>query len=452
MDEKSRFVGCCLDSLGYSAKTIKHRKRVYSYIGKGIKVFEKHGYAIHTYCDAIASPFDEDNFNVVLKTNIVFDIQGTLVAVTNEEHVPPGFAFLWAVIARFVDESFVNQITVNDFLNSPVFQNLSGHLGRFVCGRKYYTHMNSHWETILSRGVHIGRYKTSFACILNMGILPEVFESRDRQGWPPAETVMALKSTTSYLFPAEKDDDNVWEIRQTEAEQVLVNSLNNTQLKVLVLLRMICNSELGQISPKMDSYLMKNIVFWMAESCPESVFRPEYLLFLLMTSITMLYNGIKLGRIPCYLNPKRNLAFGLDIETKYRLLQKLTQLQQEKACMVLRVEKLKHVMLAKFASPEKVLSYQGQRDQIEIMVLMLNLIRTATNRISKDYERYTSLLEENETVEEVLYKLEQMLMPERYTSLLEENETVENVLKQMMKPKLNTGCKVLRDRLSVILG
>lgn len=55
------------------------------------------------------------------------------------------------------------------------------------------------------------------------------------------------------------------------------------------------------------SFMMKNIVFWLAEKNPQSQFRPKPLMFWIRKALEELKAAAIQGHLPYYMIPERNL-------------------------------------------------------------------------------------------------------------------------------------------------
>ena len=94
--------------------------------------------------------------------------------------------------------------------------------------------------------------------------------------WPPPFIVQRVISLGAYVIPVGYKGSEYkhieWRICFNTGESELVNNLNDTQAKVYVMLKMIVKDVLRPFTKEITSYMLKNIVFWQAESNPQNKF------------------------------------------------------------------------------------------------------------------------------------------------------------------------------------
>ncbi|KAH3792678.1 uncharacterized protein LOC127838711 [Dreissena polymorpha] len=87
--------------------------------------------------------------------------------------------------------------------------------------------------------------------------------------WPPPEAVQKVVSLGAFLAPVgfkgSEHKDFEWRVCFNAGEIELVNNLNDTQIKVYVLLKMVKSAVLNPRKKEVSSYTLKNIVLWIAE-------------------------------------------------------------------------------------------------------------------------------------------------------------------------------------------
>ena len=107
---------------------------------------------------------------------------------------------------------------------------------------------------------------------------------------------LAITSTTpdnhthmnGNLVPTGMDDSETehleWRYCFNEIESLIVGSLNDTQVKLYKLLNIINNDILKHHGYYVSSFILKNIVLWLAETYNQQLFRPETLFTWMMRS------------------------------------------------------------------------------------------------------------------------------------------------------------------------
>ncbi|XP_053395033.1 uncharacterized protein LOC128555744 [Mercenaria mercenaria] len=165
--------------------------------------------------------------------------------------------------------------------------------------------------------------------------------NRDREfEWPSKEVQCTVAVLPAYVVPVgqinSEDRDLQWRISFTPAEIHLVHSLNETQIKLLVLLRLIAKHILAPICPAITSYLMKNVAFWLSEQHPALECREECLFDRLLDALLFLQRGIKRKHLPNYMIPDRNLLAGKMIESSvsHDLVQTISYVTENMAGIV----------------------------------------------------------------------------------------------------------------------
>lgn len=156
-----------------------------------------------------------------------------------------------------------------------------------------------------------------------------------RRGWPSQEVIDRVASLQVFAVPVgQRGDPNEalqWRLCFTMGELHLVHSLNNTQLKIYVLLKLISKFVLKPISPDITSFVLKNIVFWLAETAPQHAFTPEKLFGTLIDALLVLKICIEKKHLKYYMIPERNLLHGkLSDDTQARLIAKLDEITKNK--------------------------------------------------------------------------------------------------------------------------
>ncbi|XP_045215015.2 uncharacterized protein LOC123565068 [Mercenaria mercenaria] len=131
-----------------------------------------------------------------------------------------------------------------------------------------------------------------------------------KYNWPPKNLIETVKGLDVLVVPVGKKDatDEIlqWRISQTFAEQALVRSFNDPQIKIFAALKMLVKHELKPICENITSYVVKNTIFWVFEKS-----RPVYtkgdFFDVLLYSLRYLKVSIEWKYLPNYMMPSRNL-------------------------------------------------------------------------------------------------------------------------------------------------
>mgnify|MGYP000750698838 CR=1 FL=1 len=134
---------------------------------------------------------------------------------------------------------------------------------------------------------------------------------RRKYDWPPLSLRQVIPNMNGNLVATgmqnSETEDLEWRYCFNEIEGLIFENLNDTQMKLYNMLKIINNDILKKQNMSLSSYLMKNIVLWLAEYYKQSEFRPETLLSWVLTSLRLLKLAVKRNNLPYYMIPKRNM-------------------------------------------------------------------------------------------------------------------------------------------------
>ncbi|XP_053375493.1 uncharacterized protein LOC128547289 [Mercenaria mercenaria] len=129
--------------------------------------------------------------------------------------------------------------------------------------------------------------------------------------WPSKTDVRSAAQLPVYVVAVGKhgttDEDLQWRISFNAAEMLLVQSLNDSQTKVFVMMRLLAKHVITPVCPDITSYVVKNVVLHLAEQFPLKEFRRDTLIDRFFDCLKYLRNCIEKQRLPSYMNPERNL-------------------------------------------------------------------------------------------------------------------------------------------------
>jgi hypothetical protein len=197
------------------------------------------------------------------------------------------------------------------------------------------------------------------------------WKSRRRlNSWPPAEVREVAASMLAEVVPVGSkgscDQWREWRFCFIESELKLTCSLNETQIKLYIVLKMVAKDILKNISNEISSYIMKNVTFWLSELLPRVEFRKGNLLALLFLSLRFLRSCISQRYMPYYMIPGRNLlAERLTDDNRQKLSELIDALLTEGPSLILRLPKLEAAMNVSPASPASIVEHRNRRDMIE---------------------------------------------------------------------------------------
>ena len=88
-----------------------------------------------------------------------------------------------------------------------------------------------------------------------------------------------------------------------------------------MMLKLINRGLLKENGFTFSSFILKNIVLWLAQKCNQDNFRPETLFSWIVFILLFLKRAVKLNRLPYHMIPERNLLLEKVQETERLLLE-----------------------------------------------------------------------------------------------------------------------------------
>ncbi|XP_045182230.2 uncharacterized protein LOC123540960 [Mercenaria mercenaria] len=196
--------------------------------------------------------------------------------------------------------------------------------------------------------------------------------------WPSSECVREISGMEGYLVPVgdkqSAQQDLEWRICYTTAEKELIASLNDIQIKVYVLLKMVAKSVLKPVCKALTSYVVKNVVFWIMEGTDQQILSPDIIVNLIQKSLYFIKYCLENNHFPNYMIPERNLLRGaVNSMEKQNVLNFLSDCLREGGTVLLRVPKLYRCVSYSMTYPENVIKYGKWRDEVEKQMYLLEL-------------------------------------------------------------------------------
>ncbi|KAH3865493.1 hypothetical protein DPMN_028532 [Dreissena polymorpha] len=272
------------------------------------------------------------------------------------------------MVDTIVDDSFCDDGYGRELLSSDIFVN---NLSKIKHGAHVVQHDRAGPSIPTSlRGVH----HNDMVCALRY-YCPNILSkwaARPRH-WPPAEVVQHVVSLGAFLTPVGFKGSEYqhveWRVCFNAGEIEIVNNLNTTQINLYVLLKMVKNDVLNPRKKEVSSYTLKNIVLWIAENNPQSLFHERSLLHWLLEGLNALRVALVTRELPYYMIPDRNLmaASGLEEEQRCTWISTISEMLNEGPRMILRLPKIRQGIVA---HPEPFRWYNGKRIEFEMLLLM----------------------------------------------------------------------------------
>lgn len=205
--------------------------------------------------------------------------------------------------------------------------------------------------------------------------------SRQRpNNWPTKDEIQTVAQLEAHVVPVgfkgSQNQAMEWRICYSLAELHLMKSLNECQIQMYIILKLLSKECFQSICKDITSYVMKNVTLWVCESRSISDFQKNCLLDRTIDALTFLKKCIKVNNLPSYMIEQRNLLAGrIDKDQKKRLTVLLTNLIKEGACLFLRITKVRDALLAMYKIPSRLEEYAKKRDSLERLVLLRSWIR-----------------------------------------------------------------------------
>ena len=243
---------------------------------------------------------------------------------------------------------------------------------------------------------------------------------RPRPGyWPPPEVVKRVCSTRGQIVPVADRESHYprteWRICFTEAELILMRSLNECQIKLYIAIKLISKSVLKPICKDISSYVIKNLVMWLVEQYPTTYFKTNMLFGRCMDALYMLRECIQDRQLQSYMISERNLLKnGISSSQRHALLDRIDCLIFSKINMFQCIDGFRNTL----NSEKKELDLRNSqlRDEVETLLLKKNV---EFKKIECEWFRhrykveFEDLVAKHEQYNEIDKQMEALLVPKK---------------------------------------
>lgn len=220
--------------------------------------------------------------------------------------------------------------------------------------------------------------------------------------WPNKQLVEEIALTDGQLVATGVKSSpskwTEWRICFVPSELKLSHSWTETQIKCYIVLKMITTDILNCVCDGVSSYMMKNIMFWMAEQLPENIFKTDNLLYLIMLGLRILLRAVTDENfLPYYMIPDRNLLLGKVWPQSVRQLSRLLKrLLREGPRFLTAIDKINIAMTS--LNMAELNLYRKQRDEVETLLLSVkNILLPLQESTDPESEEELTALGEEET-------------------------------------------------------
>ncbi|XP_045194462.2 uncharacterized protein LOC123550086 [Mercenaria mercenaria] len=158
-----------------------------------------------------------------------------------------------------------------------------------------------------------------------------------RQGigkWPSEEMKRYCETTGCFVVPVSsknsQHEELEWRLSTAQAEKCLMFSLNITQLRCYILMKMILKTFINpQFNGALSSYMCKTVLFHCIQNTRSNIWVQSNLLTCLMCCLTVLQNFVREENCPHFILPKNNLmAERISPCNKHKILEILHDILQ----------------------------------------------------------------------------------------------------------------------------
>ncbi|KAL3871829.1 hypothetical protein ACJMK2_039801 [Sinanodonta woodiana] len=172
------------------------------------------------------------------------------------------------------------------------------------------------------------RRNTDYVHAIPSRRLPTSMEKRFSRNkhWPSKSIVSEINKAGCEVvpvgFPGSTEEDLQWRLSFSTAEKILMQSLNSTQRKTYILLKIFFKECLVRHfqSKVLSTYIVKMLTLWMCETRPKELWKDDLLVERFIDSLKWLKERVEENHFPHYFIKERNLlANPMASEDKSRL-------------------------------------------------------------------------------------------------------------------------------------
>ncbi|XP_045205110.2 uncharacterized protein LOC123557605 [Mercenaria mercenaria] len=168
--------------------------------------------------------------------------------------------------------------------------------------------------------------------------------SRQGKGrWPTEDMKRNCKTTGCFVVPVSsknsKNEELEWRISTSHAESLLMFSLNITQLRCYILMKMILKTFINpQCDGVLSSFMCKTVLFHCIQNTHSNKWQQPNLLKCLMCCLRKLQNFVRLRNCPHFIIPENNLMAGrISLCNEHKILENLQKIIQSEGHALLEI-------------------------------------------------------------------------------------------------------------------
>lgn len=371
-----------LDAIGYDSDMIRYRREAYAHFGEELDV--NHCVVVGSKGEGLTSVFESD-------IDVMFVMPAILCVENDVENLEPpscsapsftidtagcypGYCRLVPVPGSCLEDELSSMLRFPGILKHTIIDHIIEDQEDNVLNMFPFCKGPA---MSMSDGLFDFDMVIALRCLCP-GILRQWAKRERHYAWPNEETKTNVLHTEARLVLASSNTGNAEELRIcfTSAELILLQSLNEIQIKLYILLKMILKKIICPRRKELNSYIMKNLVFWMAEMYPPSIFQKKNLCRCLMKALKMLSHSIAIDSLPYYMIPERNILGELKMadELKARLLTRIGSLIETGPSFLYMCDKLRTTLNL---APDILGEYKNVRDEVERRFLTCTILPNA---------------------------------------------------------------------------
>lgn len=188
--------------------------------------------------------------------------------------------------------------------------------------------------------------------------------------WPSPDLIDDVATSEAVCVPVSltgsRDSDLQWSFGFPQGDKKLILSLNISQIKLYILLKVIFTDIVSKKDFGLTSYMIKNIVCWTCEGMATSRFTPQYLLDRLKNTLFFLKQCLEDNMLPCYLLPTRNLIIGkIEGFMRTTAIQKVSKLLHSNCTFLMQCNQLNKSMILTYLHPTTANKAMAVRNLLE---------------------------------------------------------------------------------------
>jgi len=405
--------------------------------------------------EGFVTHFESDHDTVLLQKNVVCVLFGKdLPQYERDESVTvlklewkkcePGYYRLVLLQGGTESDPYINFSTV-DYGNGKQYISSDLYLQAHKIAsdmRKIYPLKESHIAGPAlsgSSGLHDFDLVYAFKLDIQQTLLSEWKQRTRIFEWPSEILVHDVALSEAYLVPVGSKTSNnrdlEWRICFMDGERKLIDSLNEFQYKIYIILKMVNTVELKCVCKEMTSYVMKNILFWYLESNPLEVFTAERLLENTLNCLNILRVAVDQCFLAKYMIRKRNLLAGrMEKEERKNLLSKLDTLIADGGGFIIRCPRILFCLYKPEDAVERGLNYRKNIEKLYLQKLAVrNEYVYGDNLCQSESSEKEQMFVKDPRYQQIQKKLYELLWPGwRKYSKGDRNKKLELKIKRML--------------------